>query len=401
MGLGTLLLSTVVLAIAGLSSWAVGAQCPALLPPGDFEPSSSETWLYSGADAAARRTETLRRAAFRLDAAEAAALDVAEPASEPVPSCRFLPEAPSGTSSKFNCVFDGGEVVKVKYGRSPEIHAEAAATRLMRMLGYPADTITILSRLRCYGCPRLPFLAMRLQAAFGLPLVPPGGHDGYSDFEWVSVERKFPAPAIATEDHEGWAWWELSRSQAPRAEIDAMRLTAVFLAHWDNKAENQRLVCLDAVSSPGAAGDGGTGDGPGSRRCERPLAMIQDLGATFGPAKVNLARWNDLPIWRDRDTCRVSMRALPFDGATFVDATISEAGRALLAGRLAVIGDAEIERVFAEARFPQFQAGTADDRDLKAWTAAFRRRADQIASVRCPAPPATPAAGNQEAAIRR
>ena len=35
-----------------------------------------------------------------------------------------------------------------------------------------------------------------------------------------------------------------SKGGAPRAHVDALRLLAVFLAHWDNKAENQRLVCL-------------------------------------------------------------------------------------------------------------------------------------------------------------
>jgi hypothetical protein len=184
-------------------------------------------------------------------------------------------------------------------------------------------------------------------------------------------------------------------------------LTAVFLAHWDNKAENQRLVCLDDMLPTAHVGrqDDGEGEGnsdgedavaaPGD--CERPLAMIQDLGATFGPSKVNLARWNDLPIWRDRDACGVSMRTLPFGGATFGDATISEAGRALLAARLAAIGDTEVERIFAEARFPQFQAGTADERDLKAWTVAFRRRADQIVSVRCGA--AAESSASLEAAV--
>ena len=29
---------------------------------------------------------------------------------------------------------------------------------------------------------------------------------------------------------------------APRAEVDAFRILAAFLAHWDNKSQNQRLV---------------------------------------------------------------------------------------------------------------------------------------------------------------
>ena len=112
--------------------------------------------------------------------------------------------------------------------------------------------------------------------------------------------------------------------------------------------------------------------------------MIQDLGASFGPAKVNLARWRDLPVWHDRTTCTLSMRALPFEGATFEDVRISEAGRALAAARLQTISDVQIERIFADARFPQFQVGTADERDLKAWTHAFTSRVKQIADARCP-----------------
>jgi hypothetical protein len=33
-------------------------------------------------------------------------------------------------------VFAGGETIKVKYGHEAEIHGEAAATTLLRLLGY-------------------------------------------------------------------------------------------------------------------------------------------------------------------------------------------------------------------------------------------------------------------------
>jgi hypothetical protein len=207
----------------------------------------------------------------------------------------------------------------------------------------------------------------------------------------VSVEYKFPAPAIETEPGIRWEWRELDRSEAPRAEVDAFRLLAVFLAHWDNKSSNQRLVCLDRVrlktdttsSLPGRSPSGAVAKA-GEGGCEHPLAMIQDLGASFGPPKVNLARWRDLPIWHDRASCTLSMRALPYEGATFEDIRVSEAGRALAAGRLGAISDAQIERIFFDARFPQFQAGTDAERDLKAWTSAFKSRASQIAEAKCP-----------------
>jgi len=221
------------------------------------------------------------------------------------------------------------------------------------------------------------FLTMRiLSLASAREMFGDGYREGYTDFEWAEVQRKFPAPAIKTDTVEGWNWWELDASTAPRADIDALRLAAAFLAHWDNKSSNQRLVCLD-----------------GNRRvptdqayvaCARPLLMIQDLGATFGPEKVNLGRWRDLPVWEDRRTCTISMKTLPYEGATFRTVRISEEARLQLAGRLAALDDGQIRELFARARFPEFYSGTDDGRDLEAWTAAFKSRVDQIAGTQCP-----------------
>ncbi|MGH6693138.1 MAG: hypothetical protein ACREF4_20925, partial [Gammaproteobacteria bacterium] len=110
---------------------------------------------------------------------------------------------------------------------------------------------------------------------------------------------------------------------------------------------------------------------------------IQDLGATFGPTKVNIANWRDRPVWADRPTCTLSMRSLPYRGATFPDARISEAGRAQLAQALSALPREEIEGVFRDARFPEFHSATDDRRDLEAWVAAFRHRVNQIVSTSC------------------
>lgn len=374
----TLVATTVGLVLAGMT-WLAGADSRGPAPGGSYQPRKLETWLYTGGDAAERRRDAIRRAVFEVGNAgptteQPTAHELVEShAGGNVPACRFLGSPPTGTSAKFDCVFDGGETVKVKYGRNPEIHAETAATALLQLLGYPADTVTIVPRLRCYGCPRFPFMAMHLRQTLGLPLDSGDEDDGYTEFEWVSVERKYPAHEIETDTAKGWSWWELDGSAAPRADVDALRLTAVFLAHWDNKDENQRLVCLDGPP-PGPNAD-----------CQRPLALIQDLGATFGPSKVNLARWRALPIWSDRQRCMVSMAALPFRGASFADAQISEEGRAKLASRLTAISESDVERLFSNARFPQFQVGTDDEGDLGAWVSAFRHRVDQIVSARCPA----------------
>jgi hypothetical protein len=374
--------TALLVSVIGISTWLVAADYATIPPRGDFHERDAPTLMLTGPAGKAKRRDALRRATFTVPASFQSlhASSSAGALGRPIPSCRFVWSEPSGTTPKFECVFADGPTVKVKYGHDAEIHSEAAATALLRLLGYAADTVTIVARLRCYGCPRHPFVAAHLRRTFFVPFVPDEITDGYTDFEWVSVEQKFPATALETDVVAGWEWRELDDVDAPRAEIDAFRLLAAFLAHWDNKSENQRLVCLDQVGR----GPAGTSARVSEGGCAQPLAMIQDLGASFGPPKVNLARWRDLPVWHDRTTCMLSMRALPFEGATFEDVIVSEAGRALAAERLSALTDEQIERLFAEARFPQFQAGTADERDLKAWTEAFKSRVTQIADARCP-----------------
>jgi hypothetical protein len=304
-------------------------------------------------------------------------------------TCRFVDQSPNGTSPKFDCALPDGEVVRVKYGHEPEIHAEVAATRLLSALGYAADRVSMVPSLRCYGCPPNPFLVMRileltgshgLYSAFasasarsrpGAERVdgsdpPAGDEEDYVDFEWVAVERKFEGTPIEGDDREGWAWWELKDVEAPIADLDALRLVAVFITHWDNKEDNQRLVCLDATPR--------TADQP----CADPLLMIQDVGATFGPMKVNLAQWGATPVWSDRATCTVSMRALPYQGSTFTDARITDAARVRVGRDLASFTDAELREWLTAARFPEFYTSTDDERDLAMWTRAFRHRVEQI-----------------------
>jgi hypothetical protein len=80
------------------------------------------------------------------------------------------------------------------------------------------------------------------------------------------------------------------------------------------------------------------------------------------------------------------MRRLPFGGGTFPDVTLSEEGRILLGRRLMALPDAEVRSLFETARFPDHHTATDNDRDLEAWTRAFRFRVEQILTAGpCPA----------------
>jgi hypothetical protein len=295
--------------------------------------------------------------------------------------CRFSIKAVSGTTPKFYCELPGGEVVKVKYGEgNPELSAEVAASRLLNALGFPADQMFVVKRVRCAGCPMFPFQALRCFGRVGLHSACFAGGVDYGrviDFDWAVIERKLAGTIVEAFEGQGWAWYELDRIDPARggssgAEVDALRLLAVFLAHWDNKAANQRLIC-----PPGRERPDGT--------CAQPVAIIQDLGATFGPLKIDLNNWRRGRIWKDGASCTVSMEHLPWAGATFAERRISEAGRQLLLGLLDQLTDQQLRDLFEASRVTRLEQYGSDGRPAEAWVAAFKDRVAQIrAAGPCP-----------------
>jgi hypothetical protein len=287
-------------------------------------------------------------------------------------SCRFKITALGGTTPKFDCDVDSGDEIRVKYGNGPEIPAEAAATRLLRALGFGADDISVVEKLRCHGCPKEPFSTMKMiEMTRAEPLYRRLiDYNDYEDFEWVAIERKYSARPIETAALEGWAFHELdkvnpAKGGASRAHVDALRLIAVLLAHWDNKPENQRMVCL-------------TDEWPEKTRCPRPFLLLQDVGATFGPTKVDLAEWQKVRMWEDRPACKVSMRELPYEGATFGAAHVTEAGRLFAGKLLSRLSDRQLADLFTGARFDQRRGWFSAYRPVTEWVAAFKAKVATI-----------------------
>jgi hypothetical protein len=311
------------------------------------------------------RNNALARArVFRDEAFHASTIDFTKDRNAGVidrtlTTCRFLPTEPTGTTPKFDCELPSGEEIKVKYGWTVEIPAELAATRLLDAIGFGADRMSRVKTLRCFGCVVAPFHVRVMMQRLGIAKAFDRHleYDHSIDFQNVAVERKLDGDSIGAGDNKGWGFYELSmidpsRGGASRAEVDALRLMAMFLNHWDNKAANQRLIC----------------EGSKSEDCKHPLAMIQDTGSDFGPSKLNLAKWSDTPIWADAATCTISMKALPWGGATFKDVRISEEGRRLLGDRLKQLSAAQIETLFTVAGF----------QDVPQWVAAFQEKVRQV-----------------------
>ena len=266
----------------------------------DGKPPTEDSKPATMSVSASERLDALTRAqVWRAPSVPIAKARLAsDPAQPDFISCKFKITELGGTAPKFDCVVDGGEQIRVKYGHTAEIHSEVAAARLLAALGFGADHVILVERLRCHGCPAIPFMTMKAvdltqTAAAYEKLV---DYSEHKEFEWVAVERKHPALAITTEETKGWAFFELDavdakKGGAPREHLDALRLMAVFLAHWDNKSENQRLVCLSGNDSAKAASVPQTVRDAAGRRLRlrteesrsRRLATSSDL---VGPARL-------------------------------------------------------------------------------------------------------------------
>jgi hypothetical protein len=360
---------------------ALFAACAAPDPPPSAPAASASPLRADGGaagDPVRLREDALRRArVWREPDQPVASVDLAAnpagpdsfPTDADVP-CTFLPNRTSGTSPKFECALPSGEEVKVKYGHNAaEVFAEVAATRLLSALGFGADRMYIVRTVRCRGCPVYPY------PKIGVLDDVRRDQDREVTFDLAAIERKMPGRTIKAGAIEGWSWYELDRIDpaaggSSRAEVDALRLMGVFLNHWDNKGANQRLVCLS--------------DGD-SLRCAQPFALLQDVGQTFGPRGVNLDGWRGTRIWADAATCRVSMKDLPYGGATFGEAHITEGGRLFLGDLLRRLSHAQIAALFRGARFPEFARQTPAGRDVENWAAAFEDRVRQIVD-RSPCP---------------
>ena len=328
------------------------------------------------------RAATLQRARVwepidtrSLNLAAGPQLPVAERIGEAT-TCRFaFPDKPlSGNTPKFHCEVRPDDVVKVKYGKkNGEVYAEIAASRLFWALGFKADRM-YPTRVSCEGCPADPFAASKADWHAGKP-----GQVGPYVFDPAAIERPLPGSAIETDGYEGWAWPELDTVNprgggASRAQLDALKLLAVFVQHSDTKPEQQQLVC---------APDGVKRDRGGNETCTSPWLVVKDLGVTFGKATalnnsaMDLDDWSGARIWHEGAPCVGDLsRSLT---GSLDNPKIGEAGRQFLATRLLLLSDAQIRDLFTAAR------AQLRDETIADWVRVFKRKRTEIVDARCAA----------------
>lgn len=243
---------------------------------------------------------------------------------------------------------------KVKYLKPPypnhntrynEVFTEVAASRIMWVLGFPADHVYPLGSAACIGCTSDPFDSNLKDNTASLKDTP-------NTFTVVSAERETPWERINPEDDETWSWSDAARFYADgewthqqRVEYDAYRL-ALGLFHYHNAiAQQNRLAC--AQWAPETAGQ--------PRVCQRPMIFVQDLGSTFGKAKGatdlfgtnprgSFSDWESQTVFTNPQACE--LRAT-LDGGRHV---LKEA-QELVVQRLGRLDPQTVRTIFNVARF--------------------------------------------------
>ncbi len=308
--------------------------------------------------------------------------------------CEYIEpkEQLKGRWPKFLCTTPNGNVVRIKYGaENKEIYAESAGSRLVWALGFYADEVYPVE-VKCNKCPENPFK-------------PEEGKRGTFIFKDAVMERNFPGATIEDKEDQGWTWKELetvkvSEGGAPRSHLDALKLLAVFLQHADAKPDNQRLACYrEDISDP---------DGDGKGVCNKPIMMIQDLGATFGAgmdvikiSRIDLKSWKAKEIWntaleaRNRakggnPVCFGNLTSSYLAGQEGLqDPIITEDGRKFLAGLLSQLTDQQIRNIFVVARVDQMdemieEGGTTRKVTVDDWVAVFKKKRAEVQEKSCP-----------------
>lgn len=299
-------------------------------------------------------------------------------------SCAFFfpPKPVSGDTAKFLCELPKEDIVKVKYGeKNGEVYAEVAGTRLLWALGFQAD-VMYPSKVTCLGCPDDPFAVSGIDWQRGSPT-----SVSTKVFDPAVVERA-GGSSVETPGFEGWAWPELDKlgkrpGAATRAQLDALKLLAVFIQHSDSKPDQQQIVCEDGAKHK---------ESNGSETCDSAWLVIKDLGVTFGKStrlntsKMNLADWKSVPVWKDANQCVGDLpRSLT---GSLENPVIGEAGRRFLAERLMQLRDRQLRDLFDASQVMkrgetieingQKRPVTIDD-----WVSAFKKKRNEVVTAHC------------------
>jgi hypothetical protein len=347
-----------------------------------------------------------------------------------VVNCKFVEpsdmEKPGGKTAKFKCERNGKRF-KVKYSSSLDnntgIWGEMLSTRLLWALGFPSDAMYAV-RVNCENCPERPWRYItnyyevenlkKLQETKTLNNFQQKNLEKMEKalakmettratrlFNDAIIEIKFDADKVEKFDSQGWSFDELDLvgenlsdqqvSHEIKIQRDALNLLSALIQHADNKAQQQRILCLDERENKSME----------KSHCEKPVLMIQDLGFTFGsgwiftgfdPANktrmigsgttADLKGFKENPLWSDKEKCLTQINYFRPTGIP-ANKSISQEGVDFLVQKLEafVANEKDLEDLFKASRVEEIKGQTAT---LSDWTGAFKEKVQELKTVRCP-----------------
>lgn len=278
------------------------------------------------------------------------------------------------------------------YELTKDMYTEVAATRLLWMLGFPADRMYSVREVVCFGCPDNPYKNAGKRATRRYP--------------FAAVERKFPGKTVRMSGKPaGWSWHEARSTgwlNETRAHFQALQILLGVINHVANQAFQNRIRCKKKHIDKNGI-------------CLQPALLVHDLGATFGSQesmdaplfKGSLQSWRAQPVWRDPEKCLLELQFCG-DEATCESAAryrVGEQGRQLLIARWNQLTEDHLRALFESARFErvdqeQYQriehhlstavlnqaerALLVRDSVIQEWIEVLQDKMRQVKDVQCP-----------------
>ncbi|HTT23999.1 MAG TPA: hypothetical protein VMG82_34055 [Candidatus Sulfotelmatobacter sp.] len=281
---------------------------------------------------------------------------------------------------------------KIKYLKPPypdhnprfnEVFTTLAASRIMWVLGFPADHVYPAAAASCIGCGNDPFGNKLTDNKASLK-------DAPTVFKIVSAERELPWDEINPEDDETWSWTDAAKfysdgewSHKQKVEFDAYRL-ALGLIHYHNALPQQnRVDCAEWAQ---------TEEGK-PKVCSKPVIYVHDLGSTFGKKRSGFDLFGTNPrgsfdAWRPQ-TVFVNPGNCELRATLLGDKQVLKEAQDLMIQRVARLDRDTVKSIFRVSRFNMMDqkqvrrlrsSGTqnVDEAALDEWTVVFMKRIDEI-----------------------
>jgi hypothetical protein len=281
---------------------------------------------------------------------------------------------------------------KIKYLKPPfpahnprfnEVFTGVATTRLMWVLGFPADHIYPAGGARCIGCSDDPFGKKLAENKASL-------HDPPAVFKIVSAERELTWDQINPDDDETWSWSDAARfysdggwTHDQKVGFDAYRLALGLIHYFNALPQQNRLDCAKWAKDNSGSG----------KTCLQPVFYVHDLGSTFGKKRsaFDLFGTNPRGIFSAyaSQTVFVNAAGCQLRDTLLGDKQVLKEAQDIMVQRLAKLDRDTVKSIFRVARFDMTDqeqikrlrakgVSNPGEAALDEWTDAFTRRIEEI-----------------------